>query len=100
MTDTDNKQRILKAVRLITVIPFLIVLILAIRNAIAGVRFFADSLVYGFPAFFVTIAAYLLNYHYIAIIAVAAFIVLTVRIRRIGRTQQNTSQEEKQNGSF
>ena len=76
----DKTIQQLKIIRKISIIPFVILLIVAIYNSIAGVNAFINSYYYGIDAFLLTVIAYSVLYWWIGVLCIIIIIVTSVII--------------------
>jgi len=78
----DNKIKKLKTIRKICIIPFAILLIIAVFNSLFGVGAFIGSTYYGIEAFLLTIIAFLSLYWWIGVLCIIVIITTSIIIKK------------------
>lgn len=73
---------ILKAIRIISIIPFFGVLFFAIYNATNGVPTFIDSTYYGFDAFILTLMAFGATFWWLGLICIVLIIITSIILKK------------------
>ena len=77
------KKKILKMIRCISFMPFIVLILLALYNAKFGLPAFINSTYYGYQAFMWTIIAYGISYAWIEIICICIIVITSVMLYKL-----------------